>query len=577
MKKTLALILAMMMTITFTFTGCSKSGEGENKTDGDTTQTEDNGENNATSDAAGDVVGTKSEKLSGKVLPWNIGADSKTLDPTLNTTVDGGHVINNTFEGLYRDKNDGQGPQPAMAASEPSIKENEDGTVTYTFTLRDTKWSDGQPVKAQDFVYSWQRAANPATASEYAYILSPILNYSKIETGDLTPDKLGVKAVDDKTLEVTLFQPTDYFLDLLGFPTYMPLREDIVGDDTDGLWAKDPSKAVSNGPFTLTGYTLGKEFVLSKNKEYWNADNVKIDHIVAKMIADQSTSLTAFNSGEIYIADNTVPNEEIAQLTASGQLQIHPYLGTRFYVINTQTNNEALKKPEVRKALSMAIDRKALVENVTRAGERPALGFVPYGLTDPDGKDFRETAGNAYLTETAQVDEAKKLLEEAGYPNGEGIDPIEIVYNTSESNKAVAEAVQEMWNAIGVTATLSNQEWAVFQDTRQGLAYGTVAQHSWVGDYADPQTFLDMFLTGNTQSGNGYSNPEYDKEMLKALSSSGKERYDAFYAAEKVLMEDAYVIPLYFQVNKILVDEEKVSGWSISPTGKLWFGDAEVK
>ena len=579
MKKALALLLALAMTASFAFTGCGSEEEGTS-TEGNTETTEGTTtEGTETSDAAasGSSKGVKSSEISGSILMWNVGADSKTLDPTLNSTVDGGHVIFNTFEGLMRDKSDGNGSQPAMAEAEPTIVENEDGTVTYTFTLRDAKWSDGQPVKAQDFVFSWQRAVDPMTASEYAYIMSPILNADEITAGEKDKSELGVKAVDGKTLEVTLKQPCGYFEQLLDFPTYMPLREDIIGADTDGLWAKDPDKSISNGPFTLVGYTMGQEFVLAKNENYWNAENVKIDYIVAQMISDQSTCLTAFNNGELYIGDNCVPNEEIQQLVAAGSLQIMPYIGTSFFVINAQTEIEALQDQKVRQALSMAIDRKSIVENVTGAGEKVALGYVPYGFTDADGNDFRETAGNYYLAETAQVEAAQALLAEAGYPNGEGIPQLEIVYNTSDSLKALAEAIQEMWKTnLGIDVKLSNQEWAVFQDTRQNLTYSSIARHGWVGDYLDPQTFLDMFVTGNLQSGNGYSNTEYDKAIETALSSSGKERYDAFYQAEEILMNDAYIIPLYFNVNKVLVNNEKVTGWTLSPMGKFWFGDAEV-
>ena len=568
MKKSLALVLAMVLSLSMAFSGCgsapAESSEGEQAPAEETTT--------GSSEEASSSTPVATE---GKTLVWNLATDSKTYDPGLNSTVDGSNVISHTFEGLMRDKNDGNGLQPAMAAEMPEVVENEDGTVTYTFKLRDAKWSDGQPVKAQDFVFAWQRLVDPMTASEYAYIMSPVLNADAITAGEMEKTELGVKAVDDKTLEVTLKQPCAYFLELCSFGSLMPLREDIVGDDTEGTWAKDPAKAISNGPYVLTEYVMSDHAVLSKNPNYWNADSIKIDNLYVKMIVDQSTGLTAFKNGEVDITDS-VANEEKQQLIASGEAQLFPYISTSFYVVNQNTPIEALQDVRVRKALSMAIDRKSLVENVTRGGEEPAMGFVPYGFADADGNDFRETAGNYYMSETADVEGAKALLAEAGYPNGEGIPEIEIIYNTNDSNKVIAEAIQEMWAQIGIKAKLSNQEWAVFQDTRTNLAYDAVARHGWTGDYLDPQTFLDMFMTGNTQSGNGYSNPEYDQYLTTALASSGKERYDAFYAAEKILMEDAYVIPTHFSTKTVLANNNKVTGWSLNAMGVFWFGDADI-
>ncbi|MDD2955163.1 MAG: peptide ABC transporter substrate-binding protein [Oscillospiraceae bacterium] len=500
-------------------------------------------------------------------LVYNLGADPKTIDPGLNSAVDGSHIINNTFEGLYRDRGNGA-PEPAMAES---VDISEDETV-YTFHLRDAKWSDGKPVTAADFVFAWRRAVDPATASEYGYILAPIKNATAINNGEMAAEELGAVAVDEKTLEVTLENPTGYFLDLTGFATLMPLREDVVGSDVEGTWAKDPAKTVSNGPFVVSEYVMNDRLVLTKNPEYWNAENVKLEKIIAKMIAEESTALTAFRTGELDLIDH-VPAEEIPQMVASGECEIYPRIGTSFYVLNTQT--PALSDIRVRKALNLAVDRTALTEQITRAGETPAMGFVPYGFPDADGKDFRETAGNYYLSATADVEQAKALLAEAGYPDGEGLPELEILYNTTEVNKSIAEALQSMWEQIGVKAKLTNQEWAVFQNTRLNLQYNGISCHGWSGDYLDPQTFLDMFISGNVQSGNGYANPEYDAQMEIGMAASGKTRFDAFYAAEKILMEDAYVVPLYFNVTPMMCNEN-FTGWYFSPTEKFWFGDAEI-
>ena len=512
--------------------------------------------------------------LEGKVLKWNIGADPKTLDPTLNSAVDGGHVINNTHEGLLREV--AGELRSGMAEYPPTEVVNEDGTVTLTFKLIDAKWSDGIPVTAHDFVFSWRRAVDPGTASEYAYIFEPVVNAAAITANKMPKEELGVKAIDDKTLEVTLKQPTSYFLSLTGFPTLMPLREDIVGTNTDGIWATDPAKAISNGPFTLTEYTMGSHLVLSKNENYWNAENVKVDNILGRMIVDAGTGLTSFKTGETHISDKA-PVTEIPQLVAEGDVQIMPYIGTYFFAINAKSEITELQDVRVRKALSMAIDRQAIVDNVSRGGQTPAGGYVPSGFPDHTGADFRETAGSYYITPNAQVEEAQALLAEAGFPGGEGFPTIEILHNAGDGHAAIAVAIQEMWKTnLGIDVVAEPQEWAVFQTTRTDLTYSAVARHGWIGDYNDPQTFLDMFITGNKQAGNGYSNPKYDELMKTGMSSAGEARYKAFYEAEKILMEDAFIIPIYFYTNPVLINQEAITGWDLSSTGKFWFGETEV-
>lgn len=566
MKKALSLVAALALTLSMAACGGTTASSSA-PADGSSAAPADS---SAASSAAS--TPTAPTNLEGKVAVINLGADPKTLDPSLNSASDGNNVITNTFEGLYRDFGNG-----AELASAEKCDISADGTV-WTLTIREgAKWSDGQPLKAQDYVFSWQRTVDPKTASEYAYFLFPIVNAEAIVNGEKDKAELGVKAIDDKTLEITLTQPCGYFTEVLAFPTMAPQREDVV--DENGLWAKDPTKAISNGPFHLTDYQLGSHLTISKNPNYWDAANTKLDHINMKMIVDASTTLTAFNAGEIMWADRA-PNEEYPTLLASGDLEIYPYIGTYFYVINAQTKIEALKDVRVRKAISMAIDRQQISELVTRGGEVPAGGFVAPGIKDADGKEFREVAGDYYIKPTAQIEEAKALLAEAGYPNGEGIPEIEIMYNTDAKHKGIAEAVQEMIKTnLGINVKLNNQEWAVFQDTRKVGGYPAIARHGWIGDYGDPQTFLDMFMSingkPNDQSGCLYQNAEFDALMKTALSSAGKERYDAFYAAEKILMEDAYVIPVQYYVNPILSSANFVD-WYLSPIGKVYFGHADV-
>lgn len=557
MKRIGSLLLALVLCVSMA--ACGRKEEGNGSSSG------------ASSAPSGS--GAPSQKLEGTVAKINLGADPKTLDPSLNSASDGNNVITNTFEGLLRDF--GNGPEPATAEH---YAVSDDG-LTWTFTLREgAKWSDGQPVRAQDYVFSWRRTVDPKTASEYAYFLYPIQNAQEITKGEKPAEELGVRALDERTLEVTLAGPCDYFEELVCFPTLAPEREDVV--DESGLWAKDPKKAVSNGPFYLTDYKLGSHLVLSKNPYYWDAENTKLDHVLCRMIVDASTILTSFKAGEIQWTDKA-PTEEIPGLIASGELEVLPYISTYFYVINQNTPVEALKDVRVRKAISMAIDRQAICDMVTRGGQTPAMGYIPPGLTDDQGRDFRETAGDYYLAPTAQAAQAQALLAEAGYPNGEGIGTLEILYNTDDKHKAIAEAVQEMLKQnLGLSVKLVNQEWAVFQDTRNSGNYQALARHGWTGDYRDPQTFLDMFMTvggaPNPQSGNMYQNEAFDALMEKALASTGAERYDAFYQAEELLMEDGYIIPIQYNVQTVL-SSPKLTGWYLSSIGKLYLGRAQLE
>ncbi|MEG1778844.1 MAG: ABC transporter substrate-binding protein, partial [Oscillospiraceae bacterium] len=264
-----------------------------------------------------------------KQLKWNLGVDPKTLDPALNSATDGSHIINNIYEGLYRNK--GTGNVPGMAKSH-DIVTNSDGTVTYTFHLRDDiKWSDGKSVKADDFEFAWKRAIDPTLGAEYSYMFAPIKNAKAIIAGDMKKDELAVKALDDKTLEVILERPTAYFIDLTAFPTFMPVRSDIV--DNEGKWAKDTQKIITNGPFVLSEYAMGSHIVLKKNDNYYNKNAVKLDSIYSAMITEESSMLSAYKAGDVDLITNA-PVEEIPQLIAQGEMQTLPYIGTYYFVIN---------------------------------------------------------------------------------------------------------------------------------------------------------------------------------------------------------------------------------------------------
>ena len=506
------------------------------------------------------------EEAKEMVLTWNLGADPKTLDPQLNSAADGGYIINNTFEGLMREVNGKL--EPKMAES---YEVSEDG-LTYTFKLRDAKWSDGKPVTAKDFEFSWKRALSPEVASEYSFQMFYIKGGQEYFNGEASVDDVAVKAIDDKTLEVVLNAPTPYFLDLTTFYTYMPTREDLV--DNEGIWAKDPAKAVSNGPFKLAECKTGDKVVLVKNENYWDQETVKLDKIEALMIVDESTMLTAYEAGELDIIDN-MPTQEIPRLQAEDPtFQILPILGTYYYIFNVE--KAPTDNLNVRRALALAIDREAIVNTVTKGGQIPATGYVPNGLRTSTGEDFRKVAGDYGIDPTAaNVEEAKKLLAEAGYPNGEGFPTIELVYNTSEGHKAIAEAIQEMWKQnLGINITLANQEWAVFQDTRHNGNF-TIARAGWLGDYADPMTFLDLWTSYSGNNDSQWKNTDYDALIEKTKLAEGEERDKLLLEIEKMMMDEMIVMPIYYYTDPVMIQEHVVDAEK-TILGHWFFGNTTV-
>lgn len=543
-------MLVMMLMITV-FTGCGGNNQSEQ------TEPQEDQNEQATKEVS--------------VLKWNLGSEPKTIDPQLNSAVDGGHIINNTFEGLMREM-DGK-LQYAMAES---YDVSEDG-LTYTFHLRDAKWSDGQPIRAQDFEYAWKRALNPKLVpepAEYAFQLFYIKGAQEAYEGKGELEDVAITSKDDKTLEVTLNVPTPYFLDLTGFYTYMPVRKDIVEKDPEN-WARNPEIFVSNGPFKVTEYTMGDRIVLEKNENYWDADKIKIDKIEAVMIVEESTSLTAYEADELDVIDQ-IAVQEIPRLKANDPtFTIWPEVGTYYYIFNV--NVKPVDDIKVRRALTLAIDRKAICEKITKGGQIPATGFTPPGLLDADGKEFQKVAGDYYIDPNgAKVEEAKKLLAEAGYPDGKGFPEITVIYNTLEINKAVAEAVQEMWKQnLGIEVKLQNQEWAVFQDARHSGNF-TIARAGWLGDYADPMTMLDLWLSYSGNNDCHWNNAEYDKLIEDSKLLTGQERFETLYKAQEVMMDTNIVMPIYYYTRPQMV-KERVKNWQKTKMGHWFFGQASIE
>ncbi|MEG0773432.1 peptide ABC transporter substrate-binding protein [Clostridium sp.] len=506
-------------------------------------------------------------------IVYNLGADPKTIDPQLNSAVDGSTIITNAFEGLLRQDKDSKLVNGVAEKYEMSA----DGK-TYKFTLRDNaKWSDGKKVVAGDFEYAWKRALNPEVASEYAYQLYYLKNGEAYFNGKAKAEDVGVKAIDDKTLEVTLEAPVPYFLSLTAFPTYYPVRKDVVEANPE-KWALSPETYICNGPFKMKEWKEKESMTFVPNENYWDAGDVKLDTLEVRLIDDEITYLNAFKSGELDIIDSPPPTE-IPSLLADGTAKVYPYLGTYLYIFNvsdTQVDPAAakvLKDVRVRKALALGIDRKMLVEKVAQGGQVPATSYVPEGIVDSLGVEFQKD----YLPETADIAGAKKLLEEAGFKDGKGMPKITFTFNTGSGHQMIAQAIQDMWKTnLGVEIELKNEEWAVFQDTRNNFQY-SIARHGWIADYNDPMTFLDMWVTGGGQNNAGYANPEYDKLIAIAKSETdGAKRTEALHKAEDILMTDLPVLPLYFYTNIICADPT-VKGFIKSPLGQMDFKDAYVE
>lgn len=511
-----------------------------------------------------------------QVLRYNDGAEPQYFDPRKATGIPEFTMLLNLFDGLMRYNTQGQ--------LEPSIAESytvSDDKLVWTIKLRKTaKWSNGDPVTAGDFEYSWKTALSPEVASEYSYQLYYLKNgeafntsipkdgkyyYQKVDASgnpvadadgnpvpDLTKpfdvDSIGVKALDDYTLQVTLEAPTPYFTSLLTFTTYLPINKKL--DQSNPDWAKSADNYISNGPFKLTKWEHNHVIEMEKNPNYWDKDKVKLDKIIFYMVEENTTEMTMFENGEIDWGPNPPP-AELERLQKEGKLTINPYLGTYYYMFNVT------KKPfddvRVRKALSMAIDREAIVKNITKAGELPATAYVPPGIPDAEaGSDFRKVGGDFFKPYDPET--AKQLLAEAGYPDGKGFPKFVLLYNTSERHKTIAEAIQRMWKeTLGIECTLTNQEWKVYLDNRQNLNYD-VARAGWIGDYTDPMTFIDMWVTGGGNNDSGWSNKQYDEYVKTAKSTDDqKVRMDAMHKAETIVMEEMPIVPIYFYTRPELI------------------------
>ena len=485
-------------------------------------------------------------------LHYGNGAEPQGIDPHLVTGVPESHIVRALFEGLAV-KN------PITLEPEPGVAErweiSPDGTV-YTFFINpQAKWSNGEPVTASDYVWSWERALHPETGSLYAYMLFPVVNAEKFASGAIDDfAEVGIKSLDAQTLRISLNAPTPYFLQLMDhYSTFAVHPETVLKfggmSDRFTLWTR-PENIVSNGAFTLKEWSLNRQIKVEKNPHYWDKSSVALEGVYFYPTENVVSEERMFRSEQLHVTQGIplgkIPNYRAVQNSPYVQA---PYLGTYYYLINT-------KKPpvddvRVRKALSYSIDRDTLTRTVLRDTAIPA-----YSITPPDTLGY-----NPPKLFSFDPEQARALLAEAGYPDGQGWPGLEITYNTNEDHRKIAVAVQQMWkDELGIDVSITNQEWKVYLNTVSQGEF-QVARRGWIGDYVDANNFLDLFLANGGNNNTGYANAEFDDIILNQApkAASREERYQLFFQAETMMMQEMPIIPFYTYTSKRLI-HPSVSG-----------------
>lgn len=480
------------------------------------------------------------------ILHYGNGAEPQGLDPHVVTGVPENHLIRALFEGLAVKNPITLEPEPGVAQR----WEYSNGDKTLTFYINPSaKWSNGDPMTAHDYVWSWNRALHPNTGNLYAYMLYPVVNAERYAKGEISDfSEVGVKALDDLTLQVDLNAPTPYFLQLMDhYSTFAVHRETLLkfGEMTDRFtpWTR-VGNMVNNGPFNLEEWSLNRRIVVSKSDTYWDKDNVSLNGVVFYPTENGVSEERMYRVEQLHRTEE-VPLDKVPvyrEIDGSGYMQ-DPYLGTYFYLVNTQkvpTNDV-----RVRRALSMAVDREQLARTVLQNVVIPA-----YSITPPGTLGYQPPQ-----TFTFDPEQARVLLAEAGYPDGANWPGIEIIYNTNEAHRKIAVAIQQMWKKyLNIDVTLANQEWKVYLNSVSQMDF-QVARRGWIGDYVDPNNFLDLYITGGGNNNTGFADPVYDDMILQQAPQAGtrEARFKVFYEAEKRLMEQMPIIPIYTYATRHLV------------------------
>ena len=595
----------------------------------------------------GCMVSLTSCGKSGGTMTLNVGARPDTIDPALNSAVDGATYIVHTFTGLvgYEPDDEGNPVLVAQLAKElPKGEKLEDGKTAYTFELRDDlKWNDGSKLDANDFVYAWNRAADPMTGADYAYMFEVIDGYADVADMYLTSEdaegnvvfekdadgnpkyKDGKKALnvtaseDGKKLTVVLTVDVPYFHELCAFPAYLPVKKDVVEADPDG-WATKAETYIGNGAYKVTEFS-NSQLVLEKNEYYYDVDSVVSDKLIFAFNDDDASLLANFKNGS-YLFIDSVPNDEIANLKKDykDEFYVEGQLGT--YYVSFNVNDKAFKdftedeKAKIREALGLMIDRNYVAEEIGQAGQVPAAGFVAMGLTEPDGSEYiskngPEGDGKGYFSVDAadykaNCDKAVKLLEEVAKSSGKftvadgkvskEFPTINYITNEGTGHEAVAAYLQQAWGVYGIEVKVEVQEWATFLNTRKEGNY-SVARNGWLGDYNDPISFIDMWITdsGNNDSQlgreghksyKGYSfdgkdgltwAESYDACIAKVKAETDPaKRFELMHEAEDILMTTGAICPLYYYTDIFMCDDS-LENFFTTPLGFKYFMYASVK
>lgn len=476
------------------------------------------------------------------------GAEPETIDPAIVTDQVSMRVAAALFEGLCRNGVDGK-PEPAVAERWEVSHDRK----TYTFHLRPgVVWSHGDPVTARDFVFSWRRALEPATAADYASQLFIIRNARAYNEGALKDfGEVGVRAIDDRTLEVVLENPTPYFIDLCAFPTFAPVHEAALAKH-GSAWIK-PGNLVGNGAYLLDDWLLDDRIVLKKNPRYWDAANVRMRSIDVMPVGDPNTALNYFLTGQadLMMDKGTVPTSLVAKLRQQPWFHTGPFLGTWFVRFNV--TRRPFDDPRVRHAFSLAIDRRRITEKITQLGESPAFALVPPGT----GAGYEPPRGDGF-----DPRKARELLAQAGYPDGRGFPLVEYLHLPLLVERNIAVELQAMWKEnLGVEVGLAKQEQKIWLASMRELSY-QMTRSSWVGDYNDPNTFLEMFTSGSGNNRTGWKSTEYDALIAAAAREpDAQQRNDIFRGAETLLIRDqAVILPVYFYVGVQFYHADRLGG-----------------
>ena len=532
----------------------------------------------ATSGSASSAAGSSTGSVNTAGFTVQYGPNPETLDPALNSAIDASNTIITVFEPLLLINENNE----VIGGQAESWEASEDG-LTWTFTMRDgLKWSDGTDLNAKDFEYSFKRMADPDTAAPYAETCLGMIEGFEEAAGfpdaDGNPtvepnlDALNVKASDDgKTLTIVLAYPCSYFDKIVAFAAMSPVQKATVEANGDA-WCTSPDTYVCNGPFMITEWTPSERIVLTKNPNYvggWDSSKIVSESITLLLLEDSSASFAAYNSGEAVLIKD-VPTDEIPSLTKAedgGDFYVDTILGT--YYVSLNLKRDAFKDAKVRKALALAIDRDYVANTIMQGTYSTADSIVGPGVVDEQGY-FHDNGNAPYISADyeANLAEAKKLLAEAGYPNGEGYPTIEYSCNDAGYHVPLAEYLQQAWGDLGITLTINKMEWSSFTPARRAGEYD-VARNGWVMDYNDPSNMLDLFCSGNGNNDGKYSNPEFDAAIEASRVADVTEHFAQLHKAEDILMEDTGCLPIAYY-NDYWLQSSSLKGIWHSPYG-YWY------